>query len=79
MAVEKRFANRNWVVADDTGDIYNVTREGVVLAVLMDIRDELQRLNALLHCTNFRQIPRTLSNIDRRLATPRKRTRRKKP
>ena len=33
------------------------------LAVLMDLRDELKRLNGLLHCSNFIDIPRVLSQI----------------
>ena len=37
--------------------------QGVFVALLMDIRDELQRLNALLHCENFTQIPKTLNRI----------------
>jgi hypothetical protein len=31
----------------------------------MDIRDELQKLNALLHCSNFRNIPAKLERIAR--------------
>jgi hypothetical protein len=34
-------------------------------ALLMDIRDELQRLNSLLACRNFQQIPATLRAIQR--------------
>lgn len=33
------------------------------LAVLMDIRDELQSLNRLLSCTNFLSIPASLRTI----------------
>lgn len=40
----------------------------VEVAVLMDIRDELQKLNRLLGCSNFINMPRTLSRIDKRLA-----------
>ena len=32
-------------------------------ALLMDIRDELQQLNALLSCRNFTNIPATLRAI----------------
>lgn len=39
------------------------------LAVLMDIRTELQRLNGILHCTNFLAIPSKLEKI--RIATAR--------
>lgn len=35
----------------------------VLHALLMDIRDELERLNALLHCGNFTSIPATLREI----------------
>lgn len=35
------------------------------LAVLMDVRDELQRLNDLLHCPNFVNIPRELRGLRR--------------
>lgn len=44
----------------------------VRLAVLMDIRDELKRLNQLLHCSNFVAIPHTLAAI-RRNTTKKKR------
>ena len=35
------------------------------LAVLMDIRDELKRLNAFLHCPNAVAIPKLLRSIQR--------------
>lgn len=41
------------------------------VAVLMDIRDELKRMNNLLHCQNFIQIPRKLDQI-RKNTTKRK-------
>lgn len=47
--------------------------EYVAIAVLMDIRDELKQLNALLHCSNFVGIPRTLKAIQRKIPTPKKR------
>lgn len=46
--------------------------ESIHAALLMDIRDELQRLNGLLHCANFIEIPGTLREIRRRLAPTRK-------
>lgn len=39
------------------------------LAILQDIRTELQRLNQLLHCPNFTAIPHKLDRI--RVATAR--------
>jgi hypothetical protein len=46
----------------------SVTVDQANLAVLMDIRDELQRLNALLHCQNFQAIPRHLTRIAKNTA-----------
>lgn len=42
------------------------------VAVLMDIRDELQRLNTLLHCRNFTDIPVRLRAIQRNTVKKRK-------
>jgi len=42
--------------------------EHVQVEVLMDIRDELRKLNKLLHCPNAVAIPRKLDKLDRRLA-----------
>lgn len=47
-------------------------------AVLMDIRDELQKLNAVFHCSNFLGIPRELRLIKERLPKRRKRKTTKK-
>jgi hypothetical protein len=41
-------------------------------ALLMDIRDEFKKLNALLHCSNFLRIPQKLDEI-RRNTTKKKR------
>jgi hypothetical protein len=43
------------------------------LGMLMDIRDELRRLNNLLHCSNFTGMPFTLLDIKRNTTKPRKR------
>jgi hypothetical protein len=51
-----------------------ITWEGAQLAVLMDIRDELKRLNELLHCYNFTSIPATLRGIRTRLPARRRKT-----
>lgn len=57
----ERFANRNWHLANDEGNIG--TWERVSIAVLMDVRDELQRLNSLLNCPRFMAIPTRLQSI----------------
>jgi hypothetical protein len=50
-------------VADEGGEIYSSARDGVFLAVLMDIRDELRSIRAVLQCGNFQAIPRVLRRI----------------
>lgn len=43
------------------------------LALLMDIRDELQALNRILNCRNFLDIPRKLDQIRRNTTKPKRR------
>lgn len=62
-----RFKNRDWNVGDADRD-GRFTYDQIQTSLLMDIRDELQRLNNLLHCGNFTGMPHTLKRIDRRLA-----------
>lgn len=54
-----RHKNADWNLAEDRPGW-----EGAQLAVLMDIRDELQTLNRLLHCVNFQNIPHKLDRIE---------------
>lgn len=54
----------------NTGD-GGVTWDGAKLAVLMDIRDELKRMNAVLYCPNFTDIPRKLEAIRKNTTKPR--------
>lgn len=49
-----------------------VTTADAQLAVLMDVRDELKLLNALLRCDNFLAIPRKLDDIRRNTAKKRR-------
>lgn len=61
-----RHKNAEWVLAEDInseGKLSGLARRQV--AVLMDIRDELQTLNTLLGCRNFTGIPATLRAIQR--------------
>lgn len=57
--------NFDWHVKskDGVGNARSV--EHAMLATLMDIRAELQRLNVLLHCPNFVGVPATLNTIAR--------------
>lgn len=73
---DTRLANRNWNVGGDDGKARDW--DCVKIAVLMDIRDELQKLNRLLGCSNFLSIPATLRSIRRnthKLRPPKKRKR----
>lgn len=41
----------------------NHSWESIHAALLMDLRDELKRLNSLLHCVNFMEMPGYLRQI----------------
>ena len=58
---DRRKANVNRAPAEADGKV--PTWERVNLAVLMDIRDELQKLNRLLACENFISMPRVQKQI----------------
>lgn len=62
---ETRHKDSTWDVSDVNGKA--VSWATVQVAVLMDIRDELKKLNGLLHCPNFQAIPRKLDEIRLRL------------
>lgn len=65
---DRRRKDVNWEPAEANGDMPNWER--VSIAVLMDIRDELKKLNALLHCQNFQRIPAKLDRIGRNTTRP---------
>lgn len=60
-----RFKNNRWNVGgDDTpGKVVSPNMEGAQLAVLMDIRDELQSLNSIFGCYNFTTLPNVIKTI----------------
>jgi hypothetical protein len=71
---DQRERDRDWLVVDrTTGRV--PTWERVAVAVLMDIRDELGKLNAAIYCPNFVAIPRTLQRISKNTAKPKRKTR----
>ena len=51
--------------------------ESTKTALLMDIRDELKRLNRRINCEDFIAIPRTLQKIQLNTQKKRKSTRKK--
>lgn len=59
-----RFKDANWnLTTTSNGSVQ--TWEQAQLAVMMDLRDELKRLNSLLYCPNFTGIPTVLRSIQR--------------
>jgi hypothetical protein len=66
MGREQRFKDRSWNLGGEDGQVGTWEMAGI--AVLMDIRDELKQLNALLSCPNFTAIPATLRKISRNTA-----------
>ncbi len=69
MAVKGRFKDAEWDLSDENGRCADWER--AQLACLLDLRDELKglrsemsRLNALLHCSNFVNIPRQLRHLE---------------
>ncbi len=63
--MNSRHKDANWLFAGTSLD-------EVQCALLMDLRDELKRLNALLYCPNFTGIPETLRQISRNTKKPKR-------
>ncbi len=65
---DRRRRNVDWFVADESGRLYGDGLGGRIVAVLMDIRDELNLANrrlSVLECRNFLRIPHKLDRIGR--------------
>lgn len=75
MASSQRHKDGDWLLPT-TADGRIESWQAVQIAVLMDLRDELKKLNSLLHCDNFRQVPALLRLIRANTAKPRKKKRR---
>lgn len=58
---DTRWKNAPWIIQKNLDG--NIPYERAQLAVLMDIRDELQTLNAVFRCSNFLVIPDILRKI----------------
>lgn len=65
-----RLKNKNWNCGTENpdGSCTSSSVEHSQLAVLMDIRDELQQLNRTLACPNFLGLPRDIARIRREVA-----------
>lgn len=51
----------------------SVSQDDARLAVLMDIREELQRVRSVLECTNCLRVPRILDRIAKNTAKKKRR------
>lgn len=71
MPVKERAQTRGLNFRIGTNEDGTWPNDAIMCVVLMDIRDELHKLNALLGCQNFIGIPTTLRSIRR--AMPRRR------
>jgi len=65
-ATVKYHSDWHLYASDDAGHTW--TDGAIQIILLQEIRDELKRLNTLLHCQNFQQIPKSLRELNRRLA-----------
>lgn len=61
--MSSREARTNWTI--QKGDNGHYSYDQAHLAVLMDLRDLLDRLVAVLECSNFTRLPVTLRAIER--------------
>lgn len=73
--------DKKYSTTRDGGDWYligtgnGLTTERIAVLILSDIRREMRKLNAVLACPNFQDIPRKLDRISKNTAKPRKRKR----
>lgn len=66
---DQRYKDHQWVICNSG---VKPDFNGAKLSVLMDIRDELKRMNGVLNCPNFLEVPQILREI-RKNTTPKKR------
>lgn len=65
-----RHKDQNWSLPEGTPTAQGGREhqwESIKVALLMDIRDELKSMNAILHCSNFIRIPQKLDEIRRNM------------
>lgn len=65
-----RHKDKNWGLNE------RVQWEDVKVALLMDIRDELKKLNQTFDCYNFQRIPLVLDGIRKNTTKPKRRKKR---
>jgi hypothetical protein len=57
----------DWSCVNDDGGVS--TWENVQVILLQEIRDQLVKMNHVIQCHNFQDLPRRVQQINRRLAT----------
>jgi hypothetical protein len=69
-----RHRNKNWKLSgiEEASGSHSVETWDVQIAVLMDIRDELQAIKAVLQCPNTQAIPSLLRQLVRQTKPKRK-------
>lgn len=65
------YSNVTWTIKRNPDG--TISQSDAHLAVMMDIRTELQKLNRVLYCPNFTAIPGILRTIRRNTTKPRRR------
>ena len=68
-------ADKRWRVAghvSSDGTTCIDSYDGIQIALLMDIREELRRLNTLFHCHNAIDIPNILRKIAKNTTKPKR-------
>jgi len=70
--MDTRHKDRDWTLPTKANGRLE-SWEYVSIAVLMDIRDELKKLNTLLHCGNFTGLPWDIKKIRQRVCRRKRR------
>lgn len=61
----RQFKDYEWTAVSPDGKHYVSVNYSQILSVLMDVRDELKRLNNVIQCHNFIAVPSKLDAIVR--------------
>jgi hypothetical protein len=75
MSSKFRHKDVSWRIRPNDGGDYSW--EVAHVAILMELRDELKKLNSLTYCQNFTGIPQTLKSIVKNTRRPRRKAAKK--
>lgn len=74
MSADRRYRNMNWQLEPINSD-HTTSLANIQAALLMDLRDRMDQLLALLGCSQTQSIPRELRKIRENTTRTRKRPR----